>query len=86
VGLGPTYNKAVPLFVVSYSGYGGLDTSSPGGKHRQEVLLWGPVQRRRECGTLADIALVYYITEKEVSNEEIGNYIIICCDNFIYGM
>jgi hypothetical protein len=29
-------------------------TPSPGGKHRQGEELRGPVQRRRECGTLHD--------------------------------
>ena len=32
----------------------GLDTSSPGGEHRQGEGLRGPVQRRCECGTLSD--------------------------------
>jgi hypothetical protein len=30
-------------------------TPSPGDEHRLEEGLRGPVQRRRECGTLCDI-------------------------------
>jgi hypothetical protein len=29
-------------------------TTSPGGKHRQEEALCGPIQGRRECETLHD--------------------------------
>jgi len=30
-------------------------TPSPGDEHRQGEGLWGPVQWRRECGTLGEI-------------------------------
>jgi hypothetical protein len=40
----------------------GLDTPSPGGKHRQGEGLRGPVQRRRECGTLYDIDWFFYMS------------------------
>ena len=49
-------NNALTLFAVNYLLLEYWHTPSPGGKHRQEERLWGPVQRRRECGTLYVIA------------------------------
>jgi hypothetical protein len=47
-----SYNNALTLFGGNYLFVEYKDTPSPGDKHRQEEGLRGPVQRRRECGTL----------------------------------
>jgi hypothetical protein len=46
-----------------------LHTPSPGDKHRQGVGLRGPVQRRRECGTLSEMGSIvaYQIIDLEKS-------------------
>jgi hypothetical protein len=53
-GRSTSQNNALPLHAVNYYVTRGLHTPSPGDKHRLEEELWGPVQRRRECGTLYD--------------------------------